>query len=164
MKPTNNLGSLPQARTAAAIALQVLGRLSPYIIVVLAIPLQDRLAIFIEKHLAFWWHIPQYGAWLAWVIFVVGGFLIGIGHLRGETDTEGLPRWRDDPITRACSLAVRHLHIFGFVLVASGLASMGASIGIKHEGWTRRPIWSFVAAVIYASIWIPGYNFLERFL
>lgn len=126
-------------------------RITPYVIVGVLSVAQGALVAFLVKVVAPWLGAP---GWLvAWVAFVIGGFALGVRHLivvhEGEVFT--------DPIPRFCCWSQRRLHAAGFVINTLLLGSMGASIALKREGYPHRGVLSFVAALLYASVWIPLY-------
>lgn len=130
----------------------IVARATPYVVATTLFFTQGALVIMIE-HLCKDFHHPDYGPWTAWLLFVVGGYAIGLLHLHIVKEHEPLR----DPLHATCAWLLRRLHVVGFVIATLMLGSMGASIALKHEGYLRRPLYSFVAALLYASAWIPLY-------
>ena len=132
---------------------RVIARFWPYATVVIAIVVQGALVVFIMKAVAPYLHVADFGGWIAWGLFVLGGWAIGLLALRSVREGEEF----SDPLHVACCWAQRKLGLVGFVLNALVMGSMGASIALKHEGRGHLKVRSFAAAVLYASLWIPLY-------
>ncbi|HSW92186.1 MAG TPA: hypothetical protein VLG09_06080 [Candidatus Saccharimonadales bacterium] len=143
--------SLPESSTprAANVAVKAL----PYLIIIVLFFAQGGVVIAIER-LCDALHFPQLGPWVSWLVFVIGGYALGLLHLRLVKEGEPL----HDPLHVACAWLLRRLHVVGFVLATLMFGSMGASIALKREGYSRRLLYSFISAVIYASVWIPLYT------
>jgi len=129
-------------------------KLMPYAIAGVLFVTQAALVAFIVKVIARdWLQVPNFGPWLAWLLFIIGGFAIGVVELHVVHEGEVLT----DPLAQFCCWSLRRLHTIGFIINSLMLGSMGASIALKREGYSHREVRSFIAAVLYASVWIPLY-------
>ena len=141
------------SNTATSPRHNVVAKATPYAITVLLFFTQGGIVVAIEKFCTALHH-PTIGPWIAWILFVIGGFAIGLLHLRMVKEHEQL----HDPMHIACAWLLRRLRVFGFVIATLMLGSMGASIALKHEGYPRQRLYSFAAALLYATVWIPTYT------
>lgn len=132
----------------------VIAKSWPYVTVVIAICTQGALVAAIENYVApYWLGMPDAGPWIAWLLFVIGGYALGLIALRTVHQGEPL----SDPLHRVCSWMQRRLGLAGFALNSLVMGSMGACIGLKHQGCGHLRLQGFVAALLFATLWIPLY-------
>jgi len=102
---------------------------------------------------------PSLGPWVAWVLFIAGGSLLGIFELRSITTDQKMR----DPILRACCWLQRRLGPIGFVVNAAVIGgSPGAAVALKQTGHKQKTELTLLAAVLFASVWVPLFVFLWR--
>jgi hypothetical protein len=95
---------------------------------------------------------------MAWAIFIMGGSLLGLFELRSIT-TEQKMR---DPILAACCWLQRRAGVLGFLINATVIAgSPGATIALKQTGNSHATKLTLLAAVLFASVWIPLFVFVR---
>lgn len=106
-----------------------------------------------------WLNQPSLGPWAAWVLFILGGSLLGLFELRSITTDQKMR----DPILRACCWLQRRLGLLGFVANAAVIGgSPGAAVALKQTGHQHKTTLTLVAAVLFASVWVPLFVFLWR--
>lgn len=106
-----------------------------------------------------WLGAPSVGPWAAWILFVLGGSALGLFELRSIT-TEQKMR---DPILVACCWMQRRLGLLGFLVNATVIGgSPGAAVALKQTGNSRATSLTLLAALLFASVWVPCFVFLWR--
>jgi len=104
-------------------------------------------------------HHPSAGPWAAWALFVVGGTLLGFLELRAIRPQQ---RMRD-PLLRACCWLQRHLGITGYVVNAVIIGGApGTAVALVQTEHPRRRALTCLAAVLFASVWVPLFVLVWR--
>ena len=97
-------------------------------------------------------HHPSAGPWAAWVLFVVGGTLLGFLELRAIRPEQ---RMRD-PLLRACCWLQRRMGIAGYAVNAIVIGGApGTAVALGQTGHPHRRSLTVLAAVLFASVWVP---------
>ncbi len=106
-----------------------------------------------------WIDEPSMGPWAAWILFTAGGSVLGMFELRSiRTDQK-----MRDPILRACCWLQRRFGPLGFVVNATVIGgSPGAAVALKQSGHENKTELTLLAAVLFASVWVPLFVFLWR--
>jgi hypothetical protein len=95
---------------------------------------------------------PSAGPWAAWALFVVGGTLLGFLELRAIRPQQ---RMRD-PLLRACCWLQRRLGITGYMVNALIIGGApGSAVALVQTEHPRRRELTCLAAVLFASLWVP---------
>lgn len=106
-----------------------------------------------------WLGVSDAGPWAAWVLFIIGGSLLGLFELRSIT-TEQKMR---DPVLRACCWLQRRLGGLGFLINAAVIGgSPGAAVALKQTGHAHATELTLLAAALFASVWVPLFVFIWR--
>jgi hypothetical protein len=104
-------------------------------------------------------HHPSAGPLAAWALFVVGGTLLGLLELRAIRPQQ---RMRD-PVLRACCWLQRHLGITGYLVNALIIGGApGSAVALVQTEHPRRRELTFLAAVLFASLWVPLFVLVWR--
>ena len=104
-------------------------------------------------------HHPSAGPWAAWAVFVVGGTLLGFLELRAIRPQQ---RMRD-PLLRACCWLQRHKGIAGYTVNAVIIGGApGSAVALVQTGHPHRRGLTFLAAVLFASVWVPLFVLVWR--
>lgn len=99
------------------------------------------------------------GPWIAWLLFVIGGAALGAYELHVVTS----PRRLRDPILRLCCHLQSRYGLRGFVVNAAVLGGApGTAIALRKVNATRPGLRMVIAAVIFASVWVPIYDLFWR--
>jgi hypothetical protein len=94
------------------------------------------------------------GPFIAWALFVVGGCLLGMFELRAFSTERPLR----DPILRLCCSLQRRFGVAGFLVNAAVLGGApGTAVALKKAGRPHPAAKTFLAAVVFATVWIPLY-------
>ena len=104
-------------------------------------------------------HHPAAGPWVAWALFVTGGTLLGFVELRAIRPEQ---RMRD-PLLRACCWLQRRLGIAGYAVNAVIIGGApGSAVALVQTGHPHRRGLTFLAAVLFASVWVPLFVLVWR--
>jgi hypothetical protein len=104
-------------------------------------------------------HHPSAGPWAAWALFVIGGTLLGLVELRAIRPQQ---RMRD-PLLRACCWLQRHLGIPGYLVNALIIGGApGSAVALVQTEHPRRHALTYLAAVLFASVWVPLFVLVWR--
>lgn len=100
---------------------------------------------------AIWLHLNPVA--FSWVMFIIGGSLLGFITMRLTPVAE-----LRDPFIRAARWLWRKLWWGGFILAAVIVAGMGIAIIAKAEDRPHRLRLTIMAAVVFATFWVPIYT------
>jgi len=104
-------------------------------------------------------HHPSAGPWVAWALFVVGGTLLGFLELRAIRPQQ---RMRD-PLLRACCWLQRRLGLAGYAVNAVLIGGApGSAVALVQTGHPHRRGLTCLAAVLFASVWVPLFVLVWR--
>jgi hypothetical protein len=104
-------------------------------------------------------HHPAIGPWAAWVLFVVGGSLLGLVELRAIRPQQ---RMRD-PLLRACCWLQRRWGAFGYLVNAVIIGGApGTAVALVQTDHPRRRELTYLAAVLFATVWVPLFVLVWR--
>ncbi len=104
-------------------------------------------------------HHPSAGPWAAWVLFVVGGTLLGFVELRAIRPQQ---RMRD-PLLRACCWLQRRLGITGYLVNAVIIGGApGSAVALSQTEDPHRRGLTVLASVLFASVWVPLFVMVWR--
>lgn len=99
------------------------------------------------------------GPYLAWSLFVLGGGFLGLLELHSVNSDRKLK----DPILRTCCYLQSRFGPAGYLLNAMFLGgSPGVAIALKKSGSRHQLAATFLAAVLFASVWVPIYVLIWR--
>lgn len=102
--------------------------------------------------------VSHLGPWLAYVLFILGGFVVGALELKA-IDTE---RELKDPILRACCWLYRRFGAFGLICDAIISGALGTGVALAYAGHRRPYVQLALTSIIFASFWVPIYLFIWR--
>ena len=104
-------------------------------------------------------HHPGAGPWAAWVLFIIGGSLLGLVELRAIRPQQQMR----DPLLRACCWLQRHLGVTGFLVNAVIIGGApGSAVALVQTDHPRRRGLTYLAAVLFASVWVPLFVLVWR--
>jgi hypothetical protein len=106
-----------------------------------------------------WLGLSSLGPWAAWLLFIAGGSLLGLFELRSITTAQKMR----DPILMACCWLQRRLGPVGYIINATVIGgSPGTAVALKQTGSYRATALTILAAVLFASVWVPLFVYLWR--
>jgi hypothetical protein len=104
-------------------------------------------------------HIADYGPWLAWFLFVLGGSVLGWIELSAIRPAQKMR----DPVLRACCWLQRRRGVPGYLINALLIGGApGSAVALTHTSDPHRRGLTFLAAVLFASLWVPLFVFVWR--
>ena len=106
-----------------------------------------------------WLGVPWLGPWAAWLIFIAGGFGLGMFELKATITAQKMR----DPVLIACCWLQRKLGALGYLVNAVVIGgSPGSAVALKQTGSSHATALTFLAALLFASVWVPLFVFLWR--
>jgi len=97
-------------------------------------------------------HHPRIGPWVAWVLFMAGGAILGLLELRAIRPGQQIR----DPILRACCWLQRRWGTPGYLVNALLIGGApGSAVALVQTEHPHRQGLTYLAAVLFASAWVP---------
>jgi hypothetical protein len=97
-------------------------------------------------------HIEGYGGLIAWLLFVLGGAALGWIELRSIRPAQKMR----DPVLRACCWLQGRFGVPGYLVNALFIGGApGSAIALTQTSNPHRHSLTFLAAVLFASLWVP---------